>query len=70
MSIFADIPLQYQFPFVRDHFLLWLRSLPISFHDRLHIYFAWLNHFEQPYTTDEIDSLKPQQAEIVDITSE
>jgi hypothetical protein len=70
MSIYTDIPTQYQNPFMREELIRWVRSLPISFHDRLAIYFSWLDHFGQPYTADEIDSLKPTVAQVVDITSE
>jgi hypothetical protein len=41
----------------RQPFLDWLRSLPITFHARLRIYFDWLDLNASPYTPDEIDSL-------------
>jgi hypothetical protein len=42
----------------RSAFLDWLRSMPVTFHARLRIYFDWLDLNAVDYTADEIDSLK------------
>lgn len=70
MSLFSEIPHQYQSPFTRAELLIWLRNMPLRFHDRLSVYFSWLDHFGQPYTAEEIDSLKTPKEEIGNITSE
>jgi hypothetical protein len=41
----------------RSAFLNWIRSMPLPFHARLRIYFAWLDYNSASYTADEIDSL-------------
>jgi len=42
----------------RTAFLAWLRTMPVPFHDRLRVYFSWLDYNSASYTADEIDSLK------------
>jgi hypothetical protein len=32
--------------------------MPVPFHDRLRVYFSWLDYNSASYTADEIDSLK------------
>jgi len=57
MSYFQLIPDSLLLPTSRLAFLAWLRSVPIPFHSRLRIYFAWLDYNSISYTAEEIDSL-------------
>lgn len=50
----------------KEAFLDWLRSMPITLHARLRVYFSWLDLHDQPYTPDEIDSLKPVPVKIIE----
>lgn len=54
------IPAHLQAPEHRGPFLSWLRLVPISFHQRLRIYFDYLDLHQATYTTEEIDSLKDE----------
>ena len=38
----------------RPLFIAWLRAMPVSFNQRLRIYFEWLDLHDLPYTPDEI----------------
>jgi hypothetical protein len=57
MSYFNLIPPTLLLSTSRIAFLAWLRSVPIPFHSRLRIYFAWLDYNSISYTPEEIDSL-------------
>jgi hypothetical protein len=62
---FSDaIPTELLSPYKRSEFMAWLRHQPITFHDRLRIYFIYIDTNATPYTADEIDSLKPSQEQI------
>jgi hypothetical protein len=60
MHTFLLIPVYLRDEFHRDQFMHWLRTNELTFHDRLQIYFAWLDHNLLDYSADEIDSLKTQ----------
>lgn len=58
MAYVSFIPLELRALEKRSEFLEWLRSLPVTFHARLRVYFDWLDLNGAPYTPDEIDSLE------------
>ena len=57
MSYFQFIPEHLLLAHDRIAFLAWLRTLPVAFHSRLRVYFAWLDFHSASYTADEIESL-------------
>jgi len=57
MSYSSLIPATLLGPSDRIPFLAWLRTMPLPFHARLRIYFAWLDYNSASYTDDEIQSL-------------
>jgi hypothetical protein len=61
LSHLALIPTDLRALDQRLQFLVWLRSMPITFHQRLRIYFEWLDLHAVAYTTDEIDSLNVKE---------
>jgi len=61
MSYHSLIPDQLIHFASRLAFLAWLRTMPIPFHARLRIYFAWLDYNSVSYTAEEIDSLHIQE---------
>lgn len=61
MSYLSMIPVDLQSLESRQAFLTWLRSMPITFHQRLRIYFEWLDLHAESYTAEEIDSLKVEE---------
>lgn len=42
----------------RRDFLNWLCTMPISYRDRLHVYFCWIDLHGTRYTAEEITELK------------
>ncbi len=66
MTYLAIIPKELLPLTAKQRFLDWLRSMPLTLHTRLHIYFNWLDLHQLPYTADEIDSLKPEPVKIVE----
>lgn len=61
MSYLSLIPTDLRALDQRLQFLAWLRSIPISFHQRLRIYFEWLDLHQASYTSDEIASLNVKE---------
>ena len=61
MSYFQLIPDQLLAPTSRQPLMAWIQSLPIDFHARLRLYFAWLDYNSASYTAEEIDSLHIQE---------
>lgn len=57
-SLWDIIPADFESIQERSSFLAWLRSVPLSFHSRIDIYFRWLDYHRLSYTADEIDSFK------------
>jgi hypothetical protein len=57
MSYFQLIPDQLLAPTSRQPLMAWIQSLPIDFHARLRLYFAWLDYNSASYTAEEIASL-------------
>jgi len=57
MSLFDFVPDDFEPIQMRPNFLVWLQHQPITFHQRLHIYFRWLDYHSTDYTSDEIHSL-------------
>jgi len=42
----------------RREFINWLTTMPVSYRDRLHVYFCWIDLHGARYTDDEITELK------------
>lgn len=61
MSYLSLIPVDLQSLEQRQAFLTWLRSMPITFHQRMRIYFVWLDLHAASYTAEEIDSLNVKE---------
>ena len=57
MSYISLIPVNLQPLEQRSTFLHWLRSMPVTFDQRMRIYFQWLDLNGASYTPDEIHSL-------------
>lgn len=57
------IPEELRFVHKRALFIAWLQSLPLLYHDRLHVYFSWIDALDTSYTDDDIIQLKEQPYE-------